>query len=257
MPRICETTAGMLNAIGLQNKGLADFIENKIPYFEKINTPLIVNIAGESTDEFHELTKALDKHKDVIRALELNLSCPNVEKGGSTYMRKRELMIEVVKAVRDHTDLLLFAKLSPELGDVVEIAGAVIQAGADGLSLINTLKGMAVDIYKRKPRIANVTGGLSGPAIKPLALRYVYEVKKHYKVPVIASGGIMTAQDALEFLIVGADLLAIGTANFVNPKATIEILDGITDFCRQNKIRHINELRGTFQDGKEGPAIGG
>ncbi|MBI3313156.1 MAG: dihydroorotate dehydrogenase [Candidatus Omnitrophica bacterium] len=251
MPRICETAGGMLNAIGLQNKGLEDFIENKIPYFAEIDTPLIVNIAGESLDDFRELTKALHRHPDVVKAIELNLSCPNVEEGGTSFMKKREIMIDVIKTVRAQTDLTLFAKLSPELGDVVEIAGDVIGAGADGLSLINTLKGMSIDIYRRRPRIANATGGLSGPAIKPVALRYVYEVKKHYNVPVIASGGIMTAEDAVEFLIAGADLLAIGTANFVNPRATLDILEGLMDFCKKQKIKHIGELRGTLNVNKE------
>ncbi len=246
MPRICETAGGMLNAIGLQNKGLEDFLENKIPHFSKVNTPLIVNIAGETTDDFRELACALDKQKKVVKALELNLSCPNVEQGGAGFMRKKERILDVMKSVRDNTDLPLIAKLSPELGDVIEIAGLVIKAGADALSLINTLKGMAVDIERRRSRIANITGGLSGPAIKPVALRYVYEVKKNYKIPVIASGGICTAEDALEFLIVGADLLAIGTANFVNPSATIMILKGIEDYCRNKGINHIDELRGSF-----------
>ena len=250
MPRIRETTGGMLNAIGLQNKGLEDFVQNKIPYYQKIKTPLIVNIAGETIDEFCVLAKTLNQHKEVVRAIELNLSCPNVEAGGASFMRKRERVLEIFRTVREQTDLLLIAKLSPELGDVVEIAGDVIQAGADALSLINTLKGMAVDISKRKPYLANITGGLSGPAIKPIALRYVYEVKKNHKVPIIASGGIISTSDALEFLIIGADMVAIGTANFVNPKATMEILDGMIHFCQDNKIKHIDELRGSFCDGK-------
>ncbi len=246
MPRICETAGGMLNAIGLQNKGLDDFIENKIPYFAKIDTPLIVNIAGETLKDFRTLTKALDREKPVVKALELNLSCPNVESGGVNSMKKRERILDVINTVKSETDLTVFAKLSPELGDVVEIAGDVIKAGADGLSLINTLKGIAIDVHKRVPRISNITGGLSGPAIKPVALRYVYEVKKHHKVPVIASGGIMNAQDAVEFLIAGADLLAIGTANFVNPRATLDILEGIQDYCKEKKICVIDELRGTL-----------
>ncbi|HXV28068.1 MAG TPA: dihydroorotate dehydrogenase [bacterium] len=246
MPRICETAGGMLNAIGLQNKGLADFIENKIPYFEKIKTPLIVNIAGETTDEFLELTKALDKHKNVVKAIELNLSCPNIEKGGASFMRKRTLIREVIQAVRSKTDILISAKLSPELGDVTEIAGDCIGAGADALSLINTLKGLAIDIERKRPRIANITGGLSGPALKPVALRYVYEVKKHFKVPVIASGGVTTAADALEFLIAGADLIAVGTANFVNPRATLDILEGIATYCQRQKMKHIDQLRGSL-----------
>jgi dihydroorotate dehydrogenase (NAD+) catalytic subunit len=229
MPRICETPGGMLNAIGLQNKGLQDFMDHKIPYFAKINTPLIVNIAGETTDDFAEMAKALNREKEVVKAIEINLSCPNVEAGGVSGNKKRGKILDVMKAVKDKTDIFAFAKLSPELGDVCEIASDVIQAGADGLSLINTLKGMAVDIHSRGPRIANITGGLSGPAIKPVALRHVYEIKKSFKIPVIASGGIMNAQDALEFLIVGADLLAVGTASFVNPRATLDILDGILE----------------------------
>lgn len=247
MPRICETASGMLNAIGLQNKGLQDFLENKIPYFAKINTPLIVNIAGEESGDFIELVKALHAKQPVVKALELNFSCPNVEKGGPSFMRKRELILKIMQAVRSETDLTLFAKLSPELGDVVEIAGEVIRAGANGISLINTLKGMSIDIERRTSRIANVTGGLSGPAIKPVALRYVYEVKKAHNIPIIASGGIMTPQDALEFLIAGADLLAVGTANFVNPNSTIDLVKGISDYCERHQIKNLGELRGTLK----------
>ena len=246
MPRICEVTGGMLNAIGLQNKGLDEFIENKIPHFAKINTPLIVNIAGECFEDFETLAKSLDRHKKVVRALEINFSCPNVESGGTSMMKKREKILDAMKAVRAATDMPLLAKLSPELGDVLEIAGDVLKHGADGLSLINTLKGLAVDVEKRTPRIANVTGGLSGPAIKPVALRYVYEVRKHYPVPIVASGGITSAQDALEFLIVGAEMLAIGTANFVNPQSTMKILEGIQTYCQKHKIQSLAELRGSF-----------
>ena len=247
MPRICETSGGILNAIGLQNKGLRDFIDEKIPYYSKIKAPLIVNIAGETLEDFKELTQELDRNRPVVKAIELNLSCPNVEAGGAGFMKKRERIMEVVRTVRTLTNLPLFAKLSPELGDVVEIAGELIREGVDGLSLINTLKGMAVDVESRFAKLANVTGGLSGAAIKPLALYYVHEVKKHYKIPVIASGGIMNALDAVEFLIVGADLLAIGTANFVNPQATMEILSGIIEYCKKYDIRNIDELRGSFR----------
>lgn len=245
MPRICETTGGMLNAIGLQNKGLADFIEHKIPYFSKIKTPLIVNIAGETEGDFGLLVRTLNRHKKIVRGIEMNLSCPNVEKGGTNSMKK--LMKKAVRAARQETDLLLIAKLSPELGDVLEIAGDVIRAGADALSLINTLKGMAINIETRRSRIANITGGLSGPAIKPVALRHVYEVKKNYRVPVIASGGIMSASDALEFIIAGADLVALGTANFVNPRATHEVLEGILDYCVKHKLKSLAELRGSLR----------
>ena len=259
MPRICEVTGGMLNAIGLQNKGLQDFLDNKIPYFAKLDVPLIVNIAGETLEDFEKLASALNREKTVVKALELNLSCPNVEKGGTTQMKKREAILDVMKAVKGRTDLFVFAKLSPELGDVQEIAGEVIRAGADGLTLINTLKGMSVDIDTRKPRIANVTGGLSGPAIKSIALRHVYETKKNFKIPVIAAGGIMSGEDAVEFLIVGADLISVGTANFVNPSATIDILNGVVGYCRKNKMIHIDELRGTLKVESKihEPSIGG
>ncbi|MEI7751928.1 MAG: dihydroorotate dehydrogenase [Candidatus Omnitrophota bacterium] len=251
MPRICETSAGMLNAIGLQNKGLEDFIEHKIPYFKKLGVPLIVSIAGESTEEFGRLAKTFDGLKDVVKALEVNLSCPNVEAAGVGGMKKHERIADVVKAVRDQTGLVAFAKISPELGDVLEIAGKVLGHGMDGISLINTLRGMAVDFRTRSSRIAKDFGGLSGPAMKPVALRYVYQVKKEFQIPVIASGGISNAQDALEFLIVGADLLAIGTANFVEPQATLQILKGIEEFCKKEKIGKLDALRGSYRPAEE------
>ncbi len=247
MPRIYETPAGMLNAIGLQNKGLEDFIQNKIPHFKKHRIPLIVNIAGETTEEFITLARALERHRKEITALELNLSCPNVEKGGVRAIREEKLISKTIQAVRKNTQLFIFAKLSPELGDVVETAHEAVRSGANGLSLINTLRGMAVNIYSRKPQIAAGTGGLSGPAIRPIALRYVWEVKRALpKIPVIASGGITTWKDAIEFLIAGADMIAVGTANFVNPRATMDILEGIQNFCRKQKIKSLSELRGTL-----------
>jgi len=247
MPRICETPAGMLNAIGLQNKGLEDFVQNKIPYFKKRRIPLIVNIAGESTEEFSRMTRELNRYRKSIAALELNLSCPNIEKGGVRAIREGKLITKTICAVRKETRLFLFAKLSPELGDVVETAKEAVAAGADGLSLINTIRGMAIDIGSRRPRIAVGTGGLSGPAIRPIALRYVYEVKKALpKIPIIASGGITTWEDAVEFLIVGADLLAVGTANFVNPRATLDLLKGIQAYCQKKKIKSLKELRGSL-----------
>ncbi len=247
MPRICETSAGMLNAIGLQNKGLEDFLKNKIPYFQKLKVPLIVSIAGESVSEFSKLAETFDRLKDVVKALEVNLSCPNVETGGVNFMKKQERILDAVKAVRDKTSLVTFAKISPELGDVIEIAGKVIEQGMDGISLINTLRGMAINIHTRSSRLAKDFGGLSGPAIKPVALRYVYQVKKEYNVPVIASGGICDTRDALEFLMVGADLLAVGTANFVIPAATVDILKGIEAFMKKEKIQDLGKLRGSYK----------
>ena len=248
MPRICETPAGMLNAIGLQNKGHKDFIENKIPHFRKHRIPLIVNIAGESTHEFSVLARELNRFRKDITALELNLSCPNIEAGGVRAIREQKLIPKTIRAIRKETKLFLFAKLSPELGDVVETAKEAVAAGADGLSLINTIRGMAISIYSRRPKLYAGTGGLSGPAIRPIALRYIYEVKQALpRVPVIASGGITTWEDAVEFLIAGADLLAVGTANFVNPRATLDILEGIQSYCRKQKIKSLHELRGTLE----------
>ena len=245
MPRIWETPSGMLNAIGLQNKGIDDFIENKIPYFKKIKTHLIVNIAGESIEDFVSLAKKLDAEKSVS-ALELNISCPNVKKG-LEFCAKPELAYEVVKAVKEATQLPIFTKLSPEAHDFLGVAEAVIKAGSDALSLINTIRGMAVDIEKCRPQLANVFGGLSGPAIRPIALRYLHEVKRRFDIPVMAMGGIVNAQDALEFLITGAHLIAVGTANFINPKATIEILGGIEDYMKRKEHQSIKAIQGSLK----------
>ena len=245
MPRIFETPSGMLNAIGLQNKGIDDFIENKIPYFRKIKTHLIVNIAGESIEDFVLLAKKLDV-QDSVKALELNISCPNVKKG-LEFCAKPELTFEVVKAVKESTKFPIFTKLSPEAHDFMAVAESAIKAGTDALSLINTIRGMAVDIEKCRPQIANIFGGLSGPAIRPIALRYLYEVKRRFNIPVMAMGGIVTARDALEFLITGAHLVAVGTANFINPHATMEILEGIQTYMKRKGHQSIDEIRGSLK----------
>ncbi len=242
MPRIWETPSGMLNAIGLQNKGIDDFIENKIPYFRKIKTHLIVNIAGESVHDFVYLAKRLDSEKGVS-ALELNLSCPNVEKG-LEFCSTPKLAHELVKAVKSETKLPIFSKISPEAHDFLNVTESIIRAGSDGLSVINTIRGMAVDIENMRPRIAKVLGGLSGPAIRPIALRCVYEIKRNFKIPVIAMGGIMTAEDALEFIVTGADLVAIGTANFVNPNASIQVIEGIESYLMRKNFSSIGDVRG-------------
>jgi len=220
-----------------------------IPFFKKLGVPLIVSIAGETTKEFSQLAAAFDKLRGVVKAIEINLSCPNVEAGGVTGMRKQARILDAVKAVRDRTGLLTFAKLSPELGDVIEISGRVLEAGVDGLSLINTLRGMSIDLKTKTSRLARDFGGLSGPAIKPVALRYVYEIKRHFPVPVIASGGIASAEDAIEFLIAGADLVAVGTANFIRPHVTMDVVEGISAYCRRHGISHIQDLRGSLQLG--------
>ena len=212
MPRICETSSGMLNAIGLQNKGVDNFIEEKLPYLSKIGVPVIVSISGDCADEFFELAKRLDREKHVD-GIELNLSCPNIKARG------------LIAQDKDAT-------LSPNVTDIVEIAEAACEAGADSVSLINTLIGMAIDVETGKPKLGNITGGLSGPCIKPIALRMVWEVAKNIDKPVIGMGGIMTAQDAVEFLIAGAKAVQIGTANFIDPGVCEKIIKGVKKYFK-------------------------
>lgn len=245
MPRIWETPSGMLNAIGLQNKGIDDFIENKIPYFKKLDTHLIVNIAGESFDDYVYLAKRLEGMEGVA-ALELNLSCPNVEKG-LEFCANPQMAHDLVKAVKESTSFPIFSKVSPESHDFLKVVEFLIKAGSDGISAINTIKGMAVDVERRQPRISRVLAGLSGPAIRPIALRYLYEIKSRFKIPVISMGGIVNANDALEFLITGADLVAVGTANFVNPNSSVEIISGIQDYLKRHGFTSIDDIRGKLE----------
>ena len=244
-PRTVETPSGMLNAIGLQNEGVEKFLSEKLPYLERINTVIIANIVGESTDEFKELAKILNV-QNRIDAFEINISCPNVKKGGITFSTSPDLAFEVISAIRNITEKPIIAKLSPNVTDITVIAKSAEDAGADALSLINTIVGMAVDIETRKPILGNITGGLSGPAIKPIGLRMVYQVINKVKIPVIGIGGIMNYKDALEYLLIGAKAVQIGTANFINPKATIEIIDGIRKFLEEKNISDINGFIGTL-----------
>jgi dihydroorotate dehydrogenase (NAD+) catalytic subunit len=245
-PRIMETTGGMLNAVGLQNIGVDAFIEEKLPFLRKYDVAVIANIYGETYDEYKKVAKKLSAAKGV-HALELNISCPNVKKGGVSFGSDPKVAARVTQAVKEETSLPVIVKLTPNVTDIAVIAQAVEKAGADAISLINTLTGMAVDLKTRKPYLRNITGGLSGPAIKPVALRMVWEVVKKVSVPVIGIGGIMTAEDALEFLILGAKAVQIGTANFINPHATMEVIEGIKDYLTANKIKDVNEIIGTFQ----------
>jgi dihydroorotate dehydrogenase (NAD+) catalytic subunit len=245
-PRIMETTGGMLNAVGLQNIGVDAFIEEKLPFLCKYDVAVIANIYGETYDEYKKVAKKLSAAKGV-HALELNISCPNVKKGGVSFGSDPKVAARVTQAVKEETSLPVIVKLTPNVTDIAVIAQAVEKAGADAISLINTLTGMAVDLKTRKPYLRNITGGLSGPAIKPVALRMVWEVVKKVSVPVIGIGGIMTAEDALEFLILGAKAVQIGTANFINPHATMEVIEGIKDYLTANKIKDVNEIIGTFQ----------
>lgn len=243
-PRIVETASGMLNAIGLQNIGIERFIHEKMPFLRTYDTKVIVNFFGDSIGEYVAAAERLSG-VDGVHGLEMNISCPNKQADWCIFGTDPRVTSEVVGKVREATRLPLIVKLSPNVTDISVIARAAVDAGADALSVINTLTGMAIDIRTRKPKLANRTGGLSGPAIKPVAIRMVYEVYKAVKVPIIGMGGIMTAEDALEFLMAGATAVAVGTANFIHPTAAADILGGIGAFLTQEGINDIRSLRGT------------
>ena len=245
-PRIVETPCGMLNAIGLENVGLAAFVKEKLPFLRGLDTPVFVNIYGKSTKEYAELAVRLEDI-DGVSGIEVNISCPNVKSGGMAFGAYPESAAEVVRAIRKQTTKPLMVKLSPNVTDITKIAKSVAAEGADSISLINTITGMAIDIETRRPKIANITGGLSGPAIKPVALRMVWQVAQAVNVPVIGIGGIMTTKDALEFLIAGAVAVQIGTANFINPHATIDIIDGIEAFMMERNITDIADIIATLK----------
>ncbi|MDH7479693.1 MAG: dihydroorotate dehydrogenase [Syntrophomonadaceae bacterium] len=242
-PRIAETAAGMLNAIGLQNPGVDAFISDYLPRLRQLGTPVIANIAGNTVEEYAEVAGRLDAAGG-LAGLEINISCPNVKQGGMQFGTDPAAAAGVVKAVRTSTRLPLIAKLSPNVTDIVAIAGSVAEAGADALSLINTLLGMAIDVKARRPVLANVVGGLSGPAIKPVALRMVWQVAQAVDLPILGMGGITTAEDALEFILAGATAVAVGTANFLNPRATTDIIRGLEEYCQRQGISDINDLVG-------------
>lgn len=245
-PRVVETPAGLLNSIGLQNPGLEAFIREKMPFLRRFRPPIIVNIAGSTVEEYVELAKRLSEVPGVA-ALEVNISCPNVKEGGMAFGSDPHQAAQVIKEVRHATTLPIIAKLTPNVTDIVAVAQAVERAGADALSLINTLVGMAVDLKKRRPVLGNIVGGLSGPAIKPIALYAVWKVASSVKIPVIGMGGIMNATDALEFLVVGARAVAVGTANLVSPQAMLEIIEGLEEYLRQHNIDDINKIIGSLE----------
>ena len=245
-PRTCETAAGMLNAIGLQNVGIERFIAEKMPFLRECGAPLIVNIAGESVEDFAFLARTLDSCEGVA-ALELNISCPNVSHG-LDFATEPSLTQEVMEHARASTRLPIIAKLSPNVTDITQIARAAEAGGAHVLSLVNTFVGMAIDVKTRRPRLSNISGGLSGPAIKPLALRAVYRCARAVSIPIIGVGGIMTAGDALEFIIAGASAVQIGTANFVQPDATTQILRDLEEYLNEQSITSISELIGSLAE---------
>ena len=242
VPRVIETSSGMLNAIGLENIGLEAFLSEKLPQLKNFNTRIIVNFFGDTTQEYAAMARALS---DVERldALEMNVSCPNVEKGGLQFSSDPEVLTEVVSSVRKATEKFLIVKLSPNVTDITLLAKAAENAGADALSVCNTFVGMSIDLKTRKPHLANRTGGLSGPAIKPLALNLVYQTVRAVQIPVIGIGGISSGEDAVEFLLAGAKAVQIGTANFIDPASTLHVIEGIRRYCLANGVNNLSELK--------------
>lgn len=245
-PRMAETPSGMLNAVGLQNKGVDYFIENIYPRLHDVDSNVIVNVSGAKLEDYVAVAEKLNS-LDHVPAIEVNISCPNVKKGGMAFGTTTEGAAAVTRAVREAYDKTLIVKLSPNVTDVTAIARAVEDEGADSVSLVNTFLGMAIDVERQRPYLSTITGGLSGPAIRPIAVRMVWQVTKAVKIPVIGLGGIMDGRDALEFLMAGATAIQVGTANFVNPRATVEIIDYINDYCQRHGIRDIHEIIGIIK----------
>jgi len=245
-PRIVETACGMLNAIGLENVGVDAFIKEKVPFLKTLNTPVLANIYGTDVNAYAELAARLNDI-ETVAGIEVNISCPNVKQGGVAFGADECMAQQVTEVVRARYKRLLIVKLSPNVTDITRIARSVEAGGADAVSLINTLTGMAIDVHTRRPVLANVTGGLSGPAIKPVALRMVWQVAQAIKLPIIGIGGIMNAQDALEFLIAGASAVQIGTGNFVNPGCSMQIIDGIADYMGANGLGSMRQLVGSLK----------
>jgi len=246
-PRIVETPAGMINAIGIENPGMDAFIMNKLSALKNIGVPLIPSILGKTDKEFQILTEKLNAVSKGISAIELNLSCPNLRHKVLVAQDPKAIQ-RVVKAVKKVSKFPVLAKLSPNVTDISLMAKAAEDAGADGISMVNTFGAMVIDIYTRRSKLGNITGGLSGPAIRPIAVQMVYQTAKSVKIPIIAMGGIMTAEDALQFMIAGATMVAVGTANFINPSAPAEVLAGIKKYMKENKIKDINQIVGAMHE---------
>jgi dihydroorotate dehydrogenase (NAD+) catalytic subunit len=245
-PRIFETEGGIINSIGLQNPGYREFIKNKLSYYKGLKTHLIINFFGNTQKEYIELARRFNRVPG-ISGLEMNISCPNVKRGGILFGVDPCMAYRLVQAVRKTTTLTLIVKLSPNVTDIALMAKSVEEGGADAVSLVNTFRAMAVNIHTRKPELGNVIGGLSGPAIKPIALRMVWEVSQAVHIPIVGMGGIMSAEDAIEFLLVGASAIQIGTANLIDPKTATKVIHGIRKYLIRNKISHVQKLIGAFR----------
>ena len=241
-PRIAEVYGGMLNAIGLQNPGVDVFMERDLPFLEQQNTGIIVNVCGKTIEDYIEVVERLSESS--VDMFEINISCPNVKEGGIAFGQSPDLIKEITSTLKSRSKKPIIMKLSPNVTDITVMARAAQEAGADAISLINTITGMKIDIHKRKFVLANKTGGMSGPAIKPIALRMVYQAAQVVDIPIIAMGGITTAEDAIEFIMAGASMVSVGTANFYNPYASLEIVEGIEEYLQQNAISNIDEIRG-------------
>ena len=244
-PRIFETEGGIINSIGLQNPGFQEFIKNKLPYYKDLKTHLIINFFGNTQKEYIELARRFDGVPG-ISGLEMNISCPNIKRGGIVFGTNPHMAYRLAQAVRKATTLTLIVKLSPNVTDIALMAKSVEEGGADAVSLVNTFRAMAVNIHTRKPELGNVIGGLSGPAIKPIALRMVWEVSQAVHIPIVGMGGIMNTEDAIEFILVGASAIQIGTANLIDPKTGIKVIHGVRKYLIRNKIGRIQRLIGAF-----------
>jgi len=245
-PRLAETPAGMLNAIGLENVGLEIFLREKMPFLRRVRCPVLVNIFGSTAEEYAEMARRLAEVKG-IAGMEINISCPNLKKGGAIFASEPKSVHQVVSRIRRATSSFIMVKLSPNVADIVKIALAAEEAGADAVSLINTLTGLAIDVQTRMPMLGNITGGLSGPAIKPIGLRMVWQVAQAVRIPVVGVGGIVTAEDALEYIIAGATAVQVGSAHFIDPKVGLKIIDGIQSYLKAKEIPNIAPLVGSLK----------
>ena len=246
-PRVAEVYGGMLNAIGLQNPGIEVFCERDIPFLKQYDTKIIVNVCGKSVEDYLEVVDRLGD-EPAVAMLEINVSCPNVKEGAIAFGQKADALFNITQEIKKHAKQPVIMKLSPNVTDITEMARAAEAAGADALSLINTITGMKIDIHRRKFAIANKTGGMSGPAIKPVAVRMVYQTAQAVKIPIIGMGGIATADDAIEFILAGASAISVGAMNFVNPYATVEIVEGIEKYMQQYGVENITDLIGAVHD---------